>query len=711
LLKRASGVRKRIIFVFFGAILVFFLLEFRLVWLQLVRGTWYQQQALANRIRRITVEPERGIIYDRCGRELAISIKADAVYAIPAEVKKSGKARFIAQKLASILDLDEEEVYRRITLDQQSVWIKFKLQPEQSQKLRELRLPGIGIIPKPQRFYPKKDLAAHVLGIAGDYNQGLEGVELFYDKELSGIPGRLLIECDAAGREIPEATHKYIPPEQGLSVVLTIDQTIQHITERELEKVVQQWHPKSATIIVMDPNTGEILALANRPAFDPNNYKDYPDSVRRNIAVCNSYEPGSTFKVVTLAAALEEGVVKENEHFYDPGYIKVADRVMHCWNQKGHGDQTLAEVVQNSCNPGFITLGLRLGVDRFYKYLRAFGFGRPLGIDLPGEASGIIMPEEKVTQVDLACMSIGQANAVTPIQLISAIAVVANGGKLMKPYLVKELRNREGKVVKRFKPQVIRQVISAETARKVSQLLEGVVSYGTGRNAYIEGYAVAGKTGTAQKALPGGGYSATEHVASFVGFGPTDDPRLAVLVIVDSPQGYPYYGGTVAAPVFREVMRDALRYLGVPMRYQPGEEESEKDFVVVPSVVNLPVDEAKKILSEAGLQAVCTGEGNLVKSQVPLDGAQVEKGSEVLLDLGGLEIKSDGEVVVPELKGKSLREVAELLGMLNLFLVPEGAPYPTGVAVEQNPSAGERVKQGTKIRVKFQAPLPLEGAP
>ncbi len=711
MLSRISGVRKRILFVFIAGIVVFVLLEFRLVWLQLVRGTWFQQQALANRIRRITVEPERGIIYDRRGRELAVSINADAVYAIPAEVKKSGKAQFIAQKLASILGLQEEEVYQRITQNQQSVWIKFKLEPEEAQKLRKLRLPGIGIIPKPQRFYPKKELAAHVLGIAGDYNQGLEGIELSYDKELAGISGRLLIECDAAGREIPEATHKYIPPQQGLNVVLTIDQTIQYIAERELEKVVQQWHPKSATIIVMDPNTGEILALANRPTFDPNNFKEYPTAARRNIAICNSYEPGSTLKIITLAAALEEGIVKENEHFYDPGYIKVGDRVIRCWNHQGHGDQTLAEVVQNSCNPGFISLGLRLGVDRFYKYLEAFGFGRPLGIDLPGEAKGLLMPKEKVTQVDLACISIGQGNAVTPIQLLSAVSAIANGGKLMKPYVVKELQNREGKVVKRFRPQVIRQVISTETARKVSRLLEGVVSYGTGRNAYIEGYAVAGKTGTAQKPLPGGGYSATEYIASFVGFAPSDDPRLAALIVVDSPQGYPYYGGTVAAPVFREVMRDSLRYLGVPMRYQPGEEQQEKKFVIVPSVVNLSVDEAEEILSQAGLRAVCTGEGSRVRSQVPPDGAQVEKGSEVLLDLGGFEIQNNSEVVVPELKGKSLREVAELLGVLDLLLVPEGDPYPTGVAVEQNPPAGVQVKPGTKIQVKFQAPLPLEGAP
>lgn len=709
-MKKISGVKNRLLLVLYLSLIIFFFMGIRLCWLQLVRGTWYQEQALANRIREIAVEPQRGNIYDRCGRELAISIQADAVYAIPAEVKKSGEAKTIARKLATILVIDEEELYQKITKNQQSVWIKFKVEPEQADKIRLLRLPGIGVIPKPQRFYPKNNLAAHVLGIAGDYNQGLEGIEKYYDKILSGLEGRLLVECDAAGREIPDSVHKYISPEEGLSLVLTIDQTLQYIAERELEKIMQQWKPKSSSIIIMDSQSGEILALANRPDFDPNNYQDYPADNRRNFAVCNSYEPGSTFKIAVLSAAVEEKIVSDNERFYCPGFIKVADRVIRCWETTGHGSQTLAEVVQNSCNPGFITMGLRLGVDKFFKYLEAFGFGKKTGIDLPGEAGGIIMSKEATTQVDLASMSIGQANAITPFQLLAAVSAVANGGKLMQPYLVKELRSNKGKVVKSYSPEVVRQVISSDTARKVTELLEGVVTNGSGRNAYVEGYAVAGKTGTAQKALPGGGYSSTDYVASFIGFGPVDDPKLTILVVVDTPQGYPYYGGTVAAPAFREVMKDSLRYLGIPRRYQD-EEQPQDTFIYVPSVVNLPVAEAKKILTESGLQGVGIGEGSLVKGQVPPNGAQVTQGSKVLLQLEETKSNQQETVAVPDLEGKSMREVAELLGFLNLILVPEGEPLPTGVAVSQEPSAGTQIKTGSGVRVKFAPPVSLEVGP
>ncbi len=687
------------------------LLNVRLFWLQLVRGSWYQQQALQNRIREIVVEPKRGVIYDRNGNELAVSISTEACYAVPAEVAKSGKTAYVARELSRILEMKEEDVYELLTRKQHSVWIKFKLTQEQAKEIREKKLPGIGIIPKPQRYYPKKNLACHVLGIAGDYNQGLEGIEVAYDKELSGLEGRLLVEYDAAGHEIPESTHQFIEPEQGLSVVLTIDQTIQYIAERELDKIFQERSPKSATIIVMDPHTGEILAMANRPDFDPNNYQKYSNQARRNKAIADSYEPGSTFKIVTLAAALEEKVADRNDRFFDPGSIRVNGEVIHCWLPEGHGSQTLAEVVQNSCNPGFITLGLRLGVQKLYKYIKAFGFGSCLGIDLPGEATGIIIPENQVKPVDLATISIGQANSVTPLQMVTALSAVVNGGKLMKPYLVKELRNSEGKVVKRFRPQVLRQVISPETSRLERELLESVVTKGSGRNAYIEGYSVGGKTGTAQKPLPGGGYSTTDYIASFLGFAPVDDPRLVALVVVDSPQGYPYYGGTVAAPVFREVVRDSLRYLGVPMRYRPEEKSAGENMTVVPPVVNLPLQEAEKILKEAGLECSRVGNGEIVYGQIPPDGVEVRRGSKVLLDLRPPESTANGKREVPNLQGKTLRDAAELLGMMGLVLVPEGDDLPTGIAVEQDPQPGTSLPAGGRVRVKFRPPPNIEVEP
>lgn len=694
-------VRKRITRLFFIGLFFLSLLCIRLTWLQLIRGNWYTKKAIENRIREIAVEPKRGTIYDRNGHELAVSINVNAVYAVTAEVKKAN-LHFTAQKVAQILDLKEDDVYNLLTGKQHSVWLKMKVDDSQARALRQEKLPGIGIIPEPQRFYPKKNLASHLLGIAGLYNQGLEGVEVAYDKQLSGTSGCLLVEYDATGHEIPGSIHKYLEPQQGDNLVLTIDQNIQYIAERELDKVVQNSHPKSAIIIVMDPQTGEIMAMADRPDFDPNNYQQYPASNRRNLAIANSYEPGSIFKIITLSAAIDQNVISEQDHFFCPGYIKVGGHDMHCWNTDGHGSETLTQVVTNSCNPGFITIGLRTGTDKFYKYLQAFGLGHPLGIDLPGEAGGITVPEKNVKPVDLASMSIGQANSLTPLQLVTAMSVVANGGKLVRPYIVKEIKNSAGKVIKEDKPEVIRQVISQQTANEIQQLLAKVVSQGTGSKAYIEGYSVGGKTGTAQIPLPGGGYSATDHVADFLGFAPVENPRLAVLVMVDSPQGV-YYGGTVAAPVFREVVLDSLRYLGVPMRYQANQLTLSKDMTVVPPVLNLTLSEAQRILAQAGLKGRPRGQGAIVYSQMPLDGARVKKGSEVILTTDKPK-ESGSKVVVPELKGRSLRDAAELLGIMGLDLTAQGDTVRTGVAMEQNPVPGTLVTPGTQITVKFKGP-------
>jgi stage V sporulation protein D (sporulation-specific penicillin-binding protein) len=703
-------VHKRITFLFFVVLGIFMLVCLRLAWLQLVKGTWYQQQALENRIREITVDPQRGDILDRNGNELATSISSDAVYAVPAEVKRSGKTQEIAQTLATILGLKASDVLAMITQDQQSVWIKLELNPTESQSLRQAALPGIGIIAKPQRYYPKQNLASHVLGIAGEYNQGLEGIEVQYDKELSGVSGRLLVEYDAAGREIPGSARKFIEPEPGDTVVLTIDENIQYFAERELDKVMQERHPKSATIIVMDPNTGEILAMANRPDFNPNDYQDYPAVNRRNPAINNSYEPGSTFKIVTLGAALEENLVSENDRFYCPGYIQVADRTIHCWLPEGHGSESLSQVVQNSCNVGFITIGLREGLPIFYKYLDAFGFGKPLGIDLPGEAEGIIVNEKEATQVDLATMSIGQANSVTPLQLATAMSAVANGGKLIQPHVVKELRNSQGEVVKRFDPLVIRQVLSPDTAQEERKLLQAVVDQGTGSTARLDGYTAGGKTGTGQKPLPGGGYSETEHVLSFLGFAPVDHPRLVCLVMLDSPSGI-QFGSQQAAPVFKNVMNDSLRYLQVPMDYLPSGTALNDDLTVVPPVTNLPVAEAQQALAAAGLVAEISGQGQVVLDQVPVDGVKLKKGSKVLLSLDASGTIPAGERTVPDLQGKSLRDAAEELADMNLILVPEGGPFPTGVAVSQIPPPGTQVSAGAQVTVKFEAPLPLTSGP
>ncbi|MGE5395930.1 MAG: penicillin-binding transpeptidase domain-containing protein, partial [Chitinophagales bacterium] len=634
-----------------------------------------------------------------------ISISTDSVYAIPAEIKNSHKERQVAHKLAAILDLDEEKVYQKITKNSRFVWIKRQVVYSQSSQLKKIKknLPGIGFTEETRRFYPKGKVACHILGICGIDNVGLDGIDLYYDDVLGGQDGRVLIEYDALNLEIPEATHRYVAPKNGSNLVLTIDESIQHFAERELDEVVGTRNPKSACAIVMDPRTGEILALATRPNFDPNHYNNYPSKNRRNFAVSDAYEPGSTMKILTAAAAMEEGAVKLNSKFYCPGYIKVGKESISCAAGKAHGSQSFKDVVDNSCNTGFVTIGLNLGIKAYYRNLRAFGFGQKTGIELPGEAGGIIVPESRCKQIDLATMSMGQANAITAIQLISAMSAIANDGILMKPHLVKEFRDSDGKVIKRFSPTRVRRVMSKETANELSLILESVVSNGTGSNAYVEGYRIAGKTGTAQKIAPGGGYLPNEYVASFLGFAPANNPSLVCMVVIDSPQGGAYYGGLVAAPVFKDIMQDSLRYMEIPLSELPEKNSSQENNqsespVVVPNIINLSARDAQNTLLGEGLEPKFEGEGDLVWDQVPKAYSEVKKDSVVIVYLSATAEKSGtGQVTVPDLEGKSMKETARILSRLGLRLRPDGS----GLAASQKPVPGTRVKVGSTIKVVF----------
>jgi len=535
-------VRKRILTLFLLLSFGFVLLGTRLFWIQFIKGQELSEMAEQNRMRDVPVAAKRGIIYDRNGKELAISVSADSVYACPVEVRNSGRQAEIAQKLARILELDEGRVLKRIQRPSSFEWIKRQIEPAKARQIRDLKLPGIKLAEESHRQYPNGSLASHVLGISGVDNTGLEGVDFYYNDLVGGKNGRIVIEKDAQNRPIPEATHKYIPPVEGANLILTIDQTIQYIAERELDKVYKERKAKSAAVIIMDPKTGEILAMASRPTYDPNNFSKYPAKNRRNFAINDAYEPGSTMKIITAAMAMEEGVVNSQSRFFCPGYVKVGVETIHCAQNRAHGSQNFAQIVENSCNVGFVQVGLNIGMERYYRYLNAFGFGKTTGIDLPGEAKGILVPQKQAMQIDLATMAMGQANAVTSIQLVQAVAAVANGGNLIKPHLVREIVDHQGKIIKKFQPQVIRRVISENTAHQLCLILEGEVINGTGTNAYTPGYRVGGKTGTAQKIAPGGGYLPNEYVASFIGFAPVDDPKIVCMVVVDSPKGYPYFG-------------------------------------------------------------------------------------------------------------------------------------------------------------------------
>ncbi|MGI5911646.1 MAG: stage V sporulation protein D [Syntrophomonadaceae bacterium] len=693
-------VKKRIATLFFLFTLAIFLLSGRIFWVQFVKGAELSLKAEQNRMRDEPVAAKRGIIYDRNGSELAISVSADSVCAYPAEVIASKRHEEIALKLATLLNMDEDKLLKTLTQRSSFVWVKRQIKPEQAQKIREMDLPGIRLTEESHRQYPNGIFLSHVLGISGVDNTGLEGIDKYYEELVGGTKGRIIIEKDAANRPIPEAMHKYISPVDGANLILTIDETIQYITERELDKVFQERQAKSATAIVMDPSTGEILAMASRPTFDPNNYSEYPAGNRRNFAINDAFEPGSTMKITTAAMAMEEKVVNEESRFFCPGYVKVGKETIGCPNRRAHGSQTFAQILENSCNVGFVQVGLDIGMDKYYHYLNAFGFGKQTGIDLPGEAQGILVPKERAKQIDLATMAMGQANAVTPIQLITAVAAVANDGKLMKPHLVKQVIDNKGNVIQKNDPVAVKQVISENTAKDLSLILEGEVVNGTGRNAYIEGYRVGGKTGTAQKIAPGGGYLANEYVASFIGYAPVNNPRLVCMVAVDAPKGYPYYGGWVAAPVFKNIMQDALNYLEVP-RYKPednNQTQEEIKEVLVPDVVNLPLDEAITTLKSRGLNAKVSGDGNIVWQQTPKPKTKMQLGGQVIISLSPFAEDKDGEVTVPDLQGKSLHEVAKILSELGLHLIPEGY----GLAYEQTPLAGKVISRGSSIKVKFQ---------
>lgn len=684
-------IRKRIAFLFLFVSVIMVGLGCRLMYIQFVKSSWLTENALDQRIRDIPVEAKRGIIYDRHGRELAVSVSTESVYAIPAEIRDADET---AAKLAAILTLDGDKLAVKLKKRQAFTWIKRKIDAESAHAIQKLNLPGIGLTQENRRHYPQDNLAAHILGFTGIDSQGLDGVEMTFDNYLRGRSGSIVVEYDARGREIPYASHRFVPPVDGHNIYLTIDTVIQQIIERDLDRVMKETQAKAATIIVMQPHTGEILALANRPDYNPNTFADFSPKLWRNNAVSNAYEPGSTFKVLTTTAVLGEKIVKSDDRFFDPGEIEVQGRTIHCWKHGGHGSQSFREVVENSCNVGFVTVGLRLGSDSFYQYLDAFGLGRMTNIDLPGEAKGILIDKKQVKPINIATMAMGQSVAVTPIQLLTAVSAVANDGVRTRPQIVREVRDTAGNIIRGFEPDVVSKVVDADTAQQVKGILESVVENGTGKNAYVEGYRIAGKTGTAQK-VGAGGYVPGKYVASFAGFAPADNPQVAMLVIIDEPVGI-YYGGQIAAPVFGAAIRDIMEYLKVAPRLpENSDPEQQETHITVPSVINLSVADAMKALQKAGLNARVEETGDRVADQIPKPGSRIPKGTNVLVytltPRYGI-----GEVTVPDCIGRSLQDAANLLGQVGLSIAPSGSGSKV---VKQDPLPGSKVPNGTGITI------------
>ncbi len=525
----------------------------RLIYLQGFQHAWLSDLAEKQRTHSIPVEALRGTIYDRNGEILAVSTSAGSVYAVPAEVEDAEKT---AKILSKALECDFEKLLQKLRRRQSLVWIERRIDGEKEKNVRALSLPGIGVTQESERIYPQGMLAAHILGFTGLDNQGLDGIELAFDDVLRGQKGSIDIEYDAGGRELPRTRHTYVEPVKGRDLYLTIDTVMQRVLERELDDFMRENGAKGISAILLQPDTGEILALANRPAYDPNHFSASPPSLWRNKAVADAFEPGSTFKILTLAASLDSGVASRNESFFDNGFIEVQGSYIHCWKHGGHGRQSFDQMVWNSCNPGFVMLGLRVGTDTYYDYLGRFGFGKKTDVDLPGEGTGILYKKNRVQPLNLATMAMGQSIAVTPVQLTAAIASVINGGAYYKPQIVKEFG---GEVKEIVEPKLLRQVIKPEVSKAVREILTGVVENGSGRNAAVDGYKVGGKTGTAQKVGPNGGYQQGKYIASFAGFVPAEKPEMLLYIAIDEPEGM-YYGGQVAAPRFRSVMQTLLPY-------------------------------------------------------------------------------------------------------------------------------------------------------
>ncbi|MDE3838423.1 stage V sporulation protein D [Bacillus methanolicus] len=629
-------VRKRLTIALIAGILIFFIIDLRLGYVQFFLGNMLTDRAKDSWSRNIPFEPERGEIMDRNGVPLATNVSAPTVYAVPRQIENPAET---AEKLAAVLNMSKEKAYKLITKTASSVRIPEgrKISHEKAKEIRALGLKGVYIGEDSKRHYPFGSYLSHVLGFAGADNQGLMGLELYYDKELKGKKGSVKFYADAKGKRMNDMADDYEPPIDGLDLKLTIDTKIQTIVERELDIAQATYNPDGIIAIAMNPNTGEILAMASRPDFDPANYKNVaPEIYNRNLPVWSTYEPGSTFKIITLAAALEEGKVDlEKEHFHDPGFVKVGGARLRCWKRGGHGSQSFLEVVQNSCNPGFVELGQRLGKEKLFSYIKKFGFGEKTGIDLQGEGTGILFALDKVGPVEQATTAFGQGVSVTPIQQVAAISAAINGGTLYTPYVAKELIDpRTGEVVMKKSPFAKRKVISEETSKKIRYALESVVAQGTGGKAFVDGYRVGGKTGTAQKAV-NGRYLENNHIVSFIGFAPADDPELVVYVGVDNPKGTVQFGGVVSAPIVGNIMGDSLRAMGVkPRKDQIDKEMTYADprMIEVPDLVGLSKKELREVFLNFKIDA--SGEGDIVVKQTPQPGVKLKEGSTIRLYFG-----------------------------------------------------------------------------
>ena len=733
-------------------IAAFIVLAAKLYDIQIVHHDEYEAAAIAQQVRETTVSAARGMLYDRNGRILAISAGVDTIYISPAEIERGHEdAEAIAKGLSEILGVDYETILKRA--QNTKSWYEVvarKVEPEVSEKVREFKAEGgysgIKIEADTKRYYPNGSLASHVIGFVGLENKGLGGIEARYDSLLSGKNGYVMRSTTAAGTDMLYSSYEdYVDAEDGQSLSLTIDSTIQYYIEKHLAQAVADYDIQNgAAAICMEVDTGAILSMASLGNFDLNDYQTISAEAEaeiraaaqsdeeynelyslaqqlqwRNKAISDTYEPGSTFKIITLAMALEEGVVSENSSFYCGGSMNVLGRgsPLKCWKYGGHGSQSLTKAVQHSCNVAFVNIGQLVGEEKFYEYAEGFGFidrtqdtsqqlTAKTGIDLGGESGSIWWSEDVFCNPEnlsqLAAASFGQTFNITPIQLITAVSACVNGGRLMKPYLVQSVEDSEGNIVSQTEPELVRQVISEETSATVRKILEQVVGdqkEGTGHNAYVAGYRIGGKTGTSTKTteeIAGN----KEYIVSFIGFAPADDPEIAILVLLDDPSsesGIYISGGQMAAPVVGKMMADILPYLG----YEPEYTDAELENIdrPVPEVAGMSLAEAQRALTESGFKSRIIGEGDTVTDQLPRSGVVIASGSEVLLYAG--QSPAPTQETMPDVRGLSYAEAVERLGDIGVYLSSGNSSTDAAnlIVSGQSIAPGTAVEHGTVVDV------------
>jgi len=723
--------KRREFFMLMVFTLSLFFMLYRVGFVQFVKGEEYQKMAYQNQTQKRQINPKRGTIYDRNGKSLAISASVDTVSVNPNALrselaKKPEKLQELAEGLAELLEMDVSEIMEIFYRNSRFEFIKRKIDRELGARVRKFVVEEMGILnvyidEDSKRFYPNGSLAAHILGFTGVDDQGLAGIEMKFDATLKGMAGKIMSEADVHGRPISFSKERYIEAVDGYDIFLTIDETIQFFTEKALEQAALDYNLKrGGAAIVMNPNTGEILAMASYPDFDPNDpdakpdFVDDPDwkgfgsiedtellwrTVFRNKAVNDTYEPGSTFKAITAAAALEEGLVTPETSVVCKPY-SLAGHTINCWRAGGHGQEDFAHAVYNSCNPVFVQEALAVGIDKFYTYVRMFGFQKRTGLEIAGEPSDEEyrnLWHKDPKEIDLAVAGFGQRFQISPIQLATAYCAIANGGNLMKPMLVKQIADSNGNIIQKFEPQVVRKVISEETSRTLRTILEGVVSEGTGKNAYVTGYRIAGKTGTSETLQT---ESEGRYIVSFVAFAPADKPEIVVLMVLDHPQVEMHLrsGGILAAPVAGRLCEDILEYLQGERQYSEEELKQMTQEVYVPAVTGLTLAEAVDKLKAYGLKYMVEGpqdENAVVLDQTPKADFSIPQNSTVILYTAGRA--GDNKVPMPNLINKTMDEAIAAMKNVGLNIRITGE----GVALRQQYEPGTLLPKGEVVDVEF----------